>query len=268
MALVLLLCFLLLLPSCARGESLEVVSDDFPNMKYLKSGEYDQEEIKNSMFVDYNKNYKHAYKVSEKDGKLLISEGIDDEYQAATLVNCDNGYFVAVDVGEFDSWVVYYDYRTGDHNDHSAPEGRLVTNYNPFKFEQIDSRNIYLITRTYIHWEDRDSFDNSVVYKLWLSDTESEWQWEELPNVVDGLPVASFYHPESELLYLVTKEGLFAVDEKGELTAYEVPEDLWSHMALTSVVRIGDMIYVGSCFGIYASPVDGGNSIWYPLSPY
>ena len=268
--LILALCVTFCLPSCTAKERLEVVSDDFPKLRYLEAGEFDESEIRLSNYSDVNINYKHAYMVSEKDGKLCISEGIDDEYQAAIKISCDNGYFVSVNVGEYDSWVEYYDYRMGWHEEFPEPVRTLVTNDHPFKFEAVDRHNMYLITYRY----DPDSDSNwdpsmkTVIFKLWLPDLESDWQWEEMPETMAGDPLASFYDSESNFLYLATREGLFAYDEKGNITLYEVPDDLWGYMAITSIVRIDDMIYVGSYFGIYAQPVDGGASTWYPLSPY
>ena len=132
---------------------LKVMSDDFPNIKYLESGEYDEQDISKSFDPEYNKQYKHAYKVSRNDGGLYISEGIDEKLPSAKTVICDNGngYFVSVNLGEFESWVMYYKnfrmgYPTGNQG---APSGEIVTNYNPFSFEIADANNIYLITYTH-----------------------------------------------------------------------------------------------------------------------
>ena len=267
---VILLCISYCLPSCSAKDRLEVVSDDFPKLRYLEAGEYNAEKIKQSLNIEVNIHYKHAYVVSEKDDKLYISEGIDNAYQSAVKVSCDCGYFVSVNVGEYDSWVEYYDYRMGWHEEFPEPVRTLVTNDYPFKFEMIDRHNMYLITYRY----DADSDSNwdpsmkTVIFKLWLSDLDYDWQWEEMPKTMAGDPKASFYDSESKVLYLATREGLFAYDDKGNITSYEIPKDLWGYMAITSVVRIDDMIYVGTYFGIYAQPIDGNASVWYPLSPY
>ena len=272
-SLIFLLCISCCLPSCSAKDRLEVVSEDFPNLRYLKAGEYDEEEIRNSIWIDpyvEYKDYKHLYMVSENDGQLMISEGIGYEFSKSKVAACDNGYFVAVNLGEYDSWVEYYDYRMGWHEEFPEPVRTLVTNDYPFKFEMIDRHNMFLITYRY----DADSDSNwdpsmkTVIFKLWLSDLDSDWQWEEMPKTMAGDPQASFYDSESKVLYLATREGLFAYDDKGNITSYEIPKDLWGYMAITSVVRIDDMIYVGTYFGIYAQPIDGNASAWYPLSPY
>ncbi len=271
LSIALLFCVSLLLPSCAKADHLEVVSEDFPKLRYLQAGEYDEEEIRSSFDIDVNMHYKHAYMVSEKDGKLCVSEGIDYKIQSARKISCDNGYFVSVNIGEFDSWVEYYDYRMGCFDDYPTPEGQLVTNNLPFDFVEIDRRKMYLITEEYDHDSDSNwepDFD-TVLFKLWLPDLNSQWQWEEMPNTIDGWMRASFYHQESGILYLVTSVGLFALAPNGVVTSYPVPGDgLWTYMNHISVVVIDDMIYVGSYFGIYAQSVDGGESTWYPLTPY
>ena len=265
-----LLCVSFVFASCASGERLEVVSEDFPKLKYLKAGEYDKGEIRNSIYLESSILYKHWYKVSEKDGKLFISDCINDEYQPAVKVSCDCGYFVSLNAGEYDSWVEYYEYRMGWHEEFPEPVRTLVTNDHPFRFESIDRHHMYLITYRY----DPDSDSNwipsekTVIYKLWLPDLESRWQWKEMPETMPGDPQASFYDSESEILYIATREGLFAYDANDNIISYEVPTDLWDYMAQSSIVRIENTIYVGSIFGVYAQPVDGGESIWYPLSPY
>ena len=140
---------------------------------------------------------------------------------------------------------------------------------------------MYLIT--YTRLSDGIVTDyHTVIYKLYQPDPNSEWMWQEMPDAIRGLPLDAYYHEKSELLYVVTEYGISSVNTDGSILSYEnIYKDItvwdsddhyevyegWYYSIPTSIVRIDDMIYVGSYFGIYAQPVDGGASTWYPLSP-
>ena len=71
--LILALCVTFCLPSCTAKERLEVVSDDFPKLRYLEAGDFDEDQADRIDEPDFD--LENMYYVSKKDGKLFLYNG-------------------------------------------------------------------------------------------------------------------------------------------------------------------------------------------------
>ena len=95
---------------------------------------------------------------------------------------------------------------------------------------------------------------------------DQQWNWKPIAEV-DGSYRVGCYDKETETLYVVTLTGIYAIDKSGELFSYNIP-DYIDDLVANSATVIDGVLYIGSWCGIYAQPIDGSASTWYPLSPY
>lgn len=255
--LILVLCVSLILPSCGKGERLEVVSEDFPKLRYLEAGEFDQGQADRINAPDFELN--NMYYVSEKDGKLFIYNGINEYsyYRDSYMIHLNyTGYFVGINMGEFGGWLRYYDERPF----YNTEEGILVSNSNCLGYQEVDSEKLFLFVGDVAH------LFNKGRTEIYLAEyVDQQWNWKPIAEV-DGSYRVGYYDKETETLYVVTLTGIYAIDKSGELFSYNIP-DYIDDLVANSATVIDGVLYIGSWCGIYAQPVDGSASTWYPLSP-
>ena len=253
----LLLCISLFLFSCAGGERLEVVSDDFPKLRYLEAGDFNESMVEG--FLDPAFELTNMYYVSEKDGLLCLYNGIDDyyDYRDSHLLHLNGtGYFVGINMGEFGGWLRYYEGKPYDNTD----EGVLVSESNCWGYQKVDYGKFYSFVGDVAHL---NCLGRTEIYLMEYID--KQWNWKSIADI-DGAYSVSCYDEDKETLFVVTLTGIYAIDNSGKLSSYSVNE-YFDELAPNSIIVIDDVLYIGSWCGIYAQPVDGSASTWYPLSP-
>ena len=151
----LLIGLVLLLTSCSRHNNLKVSIDG--EEKILISKEYDEE-----LYI-YKDTQKAAVKINS--GKIIVKL-VEPTNSGILCVN--NGYFVGVNIGEFDGWVKYFPYYS-DLTDMTA--GKTVVHDNWLEFIKINNNLGYAITYT----QSILGNGNGSIYLLELID--SEWTW-------------------------------------------------------------------------------------------
>lgn len=255
------LCVSLILPSCGKGERLEVVSDDFPKLRYLEAGDFDEDQADRIDAPDFELN--NMYYVSEKDGKLFIYNG-RTEYSYSSrrdsyMVHLNSiGYFVGINMGEFGGWLRYYEGKPFYNNE----EGILVADSNCLGYQQATFDKLFMFVGDVAHL-----FTKGRTEIYLMESDDKKWTWRPIGEVDGAYRGVSCYDKESETLYMVTHTGIYAVDKNEKLSSFAVP-DYFGDLIANSATVIDGVLYIGSWCGIYAQPIDGSASTWYPLSPY
>ena len=255
MAMVLILLFLL--SACSWGApTLSVISYDYEGLHTMRAGEIDKRMLELWSYIEINPYYGYMCHISEKNGMLFVSS--DWEYDDTFIMCGNNGYFVGVDIGEFDGWVTYYPYYSV-----FAPEivgePRMVAGENCRGLIGIDDRNGYALTGLAHLFTDRGA-----LYRLSLPEGESDWTWSKVADL-PGCPRAYDYHEEAQTVYIVTSQELLALSTVDDSLTVLADLDPWRHSGVTSVVALDGKVYVGMGMGIYEYDLATGQSLWYPL---
>ena len=141
--------------SCSNDRnSLAVTSTDYADLNRMEAGAFD-EKLARSWYDVNNPYWERNCHISYENGVLLVQDQ-DGEQEVYSFAG-DNGYFLGIDMGEFDGWVRYYPYHSEQPE---AGESVLVVDQNAKGFCRIDNRNAYLFTADY--WAGEGSF----VYRL------------------------------------------------------------------------------------------------------
>ena len=234
----------------SEPERVRVHSSDYASLQYLEPGEFDREQ---SLYWNLPENPYHAYRchISVSEEGLLISN--QSGRQETYLTQFDNGYFIGVDLGEFDGWVRYVPYFS------TLPEAGdsvLVSDENCRGILAKDRRNGYLLTG------DALAMTGSI-YLLQCSDAGDQWTWKLLA-ALEELPLACTYEKEQELLYVVTSGSILSVSADQQVSTL-VRSGMFNEIGANSVVFYEDSFWCGSPMGVYRYCVQTGEEIWYPM---
>lgn len=256
------ICFGLIinLTACSPDKSnrLKVVSSDYPEIKYLISKEFDSELLSlwtspNNPYQDYN-----CYISMENNDLCISNKAINTKM---FLQQFNNGYFVGVNLGEFDGWVRYYPYYS---NDPIAGPSRTVTTENCCGIIPVDREHGYLLTYGEFLSTETDLYEyRGVIYNLSYSYDKREWEWNILTSF-DGIPYCYSYVQDNSILYVVIGKNIVSVDANGKLTVI-VESELVEKIATNSIIYVDGLIYCGSPMGVYSYCVSTGQETWYPL---
>lgn len=258
-----LLSLLLLLPvltSCHAIQSVPVSSRDYPNLTHLEAAEFDAEELFRVWSSVDNPYEDYRCSVSVENGKLVIRNA--PPKPATTLVQFDCGYFLGVNIGEFDGWVRYYPYFS---NLPEAGESRLVVDEACCGMVAIDRVSGILLTDCSggIVFG-TPSYDLGSIYWLYLNRSDLTWSWEKIAGT-KGLPRAICPAENGSGWYIVTTGELLHLSADLSLTKLTDSQMLDTIWALDSIVEWNGKLWCGSPMGVYCFDPQTQSETWYPM---
>ncbi len=240
-----------------HADTLAVKSIDYDGLTELTAAEPDEEMIKNWSLISQNPYVDYICYLTVS-GESLVVSNFHDSPNTFMTHRTTNGYFLGVDVGEFDGWVKYFPYYSA-----VAPEivgsSRDVVNENCRGFVEDWSRNVYLFTWDYAGLYSPGS---GVIYELRLPSLDGEWEWKQVAEVA-GKPLFFEYDRENKIIYVVSSMELvaFSLEDYSVTTLSDL--SLWG--AATSMVRIDNKLYIGMAMGIYEYDLATADTKWYPM---
>ena len=261
---VFLLLFVLVFSACTKGDSnvLHVKSIDYNGLTELTAAEPDEEMIRNWILIDQNaySDYTCCLTIS---GNQIVVSNYDTYPNTYITQRTANGYFVGVDVGEFDGWVKYFPHYSTLGPEIAGPS-RDVVNENCRGFVEEGSGNIvYLFTCDYAGLYPPGS---GYIYELHFPSLngEREWEWVRV-NEIEGIPLFLEYDRENKIIYIVSSLELVAFSLEDYSVTALADLSLWQYSAATSMVRLNDKLYIGMAMGIYEYDLTTAETKWYPM---
>ena len=235
--------------SSSNETVLTVTSHDYKGLKELYAAEIDEEAVGNWSLMTLNPYYGYICHVALRNDELYVSS--EWEYQNSFTVMGNCGYFVGVDLGEFDGWVRYHSY--------DKDEPILVVNENCRGFVKVDNDTAYLFTG-FCHI----FHDEGAVYKLSFSPEYDESSCVKIADL-SGNPLVYTYNKVSQTVYVATTKELLAVSLVDNSITTLSDISLWEHSGATSIVEHNGKLYVGFCMGIYEYDLETKKVMWYPM---
>ena len=232
------LCF----SACSGKGSLDVMSYDYQGLVKMEQNDIDLDYIWQNFTG-------HYCGVSLENEKLVISRP-DINKRSYTMMG-NYGYFVGVDLGEFDGWVRFFPYDGDD------TEPLLVVDENCRGFVERGQGKGELLLTGLAHM----GLNEGALYKLYLVD--KQWHWEKLCDLGSS-PNAYFYNKDTGILYIVTDMAILAYTEEDGLETLLKNEDL-GYMYPNSLVELDGKLYVGMALGVYEYDLGNGSTSWYTL---
>ena len=250
---ILILLFVIFVPSCSNSAPLLINSFDYPKLVQLKPGEFDSDIANDWYSYEYAE---YSCYVSINEGELLISNRTNETKVYTEMFNY--GYFVGVDLGEFDGWVKYYPYNSIDLGE---TDGTLVVAENCAAIVKRSNVNGYLLTSDYGGIIGNDDIGHA--YELQYSTAKDDWTYEII-GPLGGRPLNCFYVEEEDKLYVVTTQNIVVITNAKQIEII-VESNLIKSICPNSIVFLEGTLYCGSPFGIYRYNISTGEEIWYPV---
>ncbi len=258
----LLILSLLLLCSCTAAKDsgadvLKVKSIDYNGLTELTAAEPDEAVIKKWSNSEANPFWDCECYLTVSGDQLVVSN--DSAYETRFITHrTTNGYFLGVDVGEFDGWVKYFPHYSARQPEIVGPS-RDVVNENCRGFVEESGNKVYLFTWKYAGLYSPGS---GFIYELRLPDSKGEWEWEKV-NEFPGRPWCFEYDRENRIIYIVSSFELlaFSIDDYSVTTLADL--SLWG--SANSMVRLNDKLYIGMAMGIYEYDLATAETKWYPI---
>ena len=248
---------ILLIVSCASKNRVKVLSTDYPELRYLEPGEFDE---KLSWKWNLNENPYNSYAcgVGVQDGTLTVNN--TGRSQKSYTEGFDGGYFLGVDYGEFDGWVRYYPYystypETGD--------SQMVVEENCRSIVKLDLQTGLLLTAQsggilVEHTEDYGS-----IFLLQFDSTTLKWSWEKVAKT-HGAPRAICEACDENGWYIATDYELVFLTADYKATTL-ISGSLISKIGANSIINLDGKIWCGSPMGIYCFDMHTQSEVWYPM---
>ena len=248
---------ILLAVSCTSKNRVKVLSADYPELRYLEPGEFDE---KLSWKWNLNENPYNSYAcgVGVQDGTLTVNN--TGRSQKSYTEGFDGGYFLGVDYGEFDGWVRYYPYystypETGD--------SQMVVEENCRSIVKLDLQTGLLLTAQsggilVEHTEDYGS-----IFLLQFDSTTLKWSWEKVAKT-HGAPRVICEACDEKGWYIATDYELVFLTADYKATTL-ISGSLISKIGANSIINLDGKIWCGSPMGIYCFDMHTQSEVWYPM---
>lgn len=251
-------CLVAVLFSCSSPVRRIDVTSTYNGLNRLEEGEIDIDRLNDWIYIEGNPYHDRECAVSVHDGILHVSE-IDDDANRRYMFIGDNGYFLGVNIGEFDGWVRYYPFNSAT----LSLESKLICENNCVGMVKCNNREGYFVVYD-IESEDQ----KGTIYKLTLPDTDSKWECRQVA-IVEGIPQCMGYDEERKELIVASDKGLYLINvTDGDLSpvSLTVPsQDVWSVIQPNSIAALDEFIYVGTSTGVYEYDRNTSEYHWYPV---
>ncbi len=253
MSLIIIVCF----AGCnRRAERIEVFSPDFPNLRKLTACEFDSD--KNEKYYSGDSSYLPflSCRIEKKGASIIVRKTRENEGYTHIIL-LDYGYFIGVNIGEFDGWVRFYPYNSACF----GLESTLVVNENCLGFIKISNQKGYLVTEDYRSMSPFNCFGH--LFELNADYDSGTVKWEKIAET-DTAPFAFTYDEETESVYMATCTSIIMIDKNhtGKIVKEtEMPFEI----LINSMIKIGNSLFCGSFTGIYEYRIDSDEEFWYPF---
>lgn len=247
-----LIIFLTVLNSCHKTTALDVCYDDCNNFRFSKVEQtarlYNEDDVFGPFFL------------KSKSEKLYVYN-FNVEGNSNTTMIVRNGFLLGVDAGEFGGFVKFCPLK-GLEDKYSE---ELICNENFVRFLRIDENNIILFT----------GLDHMGIFKgsIWLITYNTDTDKHDYRKMldIDGEALSVVY--EEGVLYVLQRTRLLKITNFEEIEELMQFDDLpiikcneagfYSQDCPCSMVKIENMIYIGTLLGIYTYDVETSNMTWY-----
>ena len=249
--------------SCVSKTGLEVKSSDF-NLTRMQPKAFNKDEAYD-WFTPDNSYLDYYCFVSVEDGKLCVNCH-ESAYPSVFHMEFDCGYFVGVDLGEWDSWIYYYPYHSNMiDEDPSVSPPVLVSTESCKGFIKIDNRHGYLLTGPqHIDILTAPVSEEGTLHELRYSEEMEKWTWKEQLSFT-GSPLAFFYSEDDSMLYIATTKNILAVKNFDQVEIL-VESDIIGSIGVNSLVCLEGVFYCGSAMGVYSFDPEKNTETWYPAN--
>lgn len=265
---VLLIVSLLTLASCSAPNTIEVTSMDYPSLKKISPGEFDESLCWKYILANY-KWHNYSCRLSVENGKLFVSnERADMPYEQHEMFN--HGYLLGTDYGEFSGWV-----RWCLQEELIYPEGKrptveetVLSDENCRFIIRLERETdcAFVVLDTVCMMDDYEA--DTLVYRFERIRTGSGYDYTlEFTEIASlgGDCTAYLNCKEEECIYLATECGIYRLNYDGTLETVVEDEDFRYMVQITSILLYEGELYCSSPLGIYRYNPETGESIWYPM---
>lgn len=242
--------------------AIEVTSQDYPMLTTMEVGAFDPDRVRDWYVAEDNPYKQYSCSVSVEDGKLEISNKRNDN-TGVYLQQFNNGYFMGVDLGEFDGWVRYFPYYSNLYDLHPDIIGEpvVVVQQPCFGFIQQDLDHGYVLTRGL-------NADENVYYGMIYElngyrGKGGSWTWSEYASF-EGVPQSFLYNQEDNSIYVATTAGIYLITDGGHVQTI-VDSAVSGAIRANSMVLLDGSIYCGSSAGVYRYDMEKNLEAWYPM---
>lgn len=239
--------------SCQYGQGLKVCSTDYPALKTLYPGEFDYA-LAQTWWLPDNPYADYSCNIRLLNGELYLESKATET--TSFVAQFDNGYFVGLDLGEFDGWVKYYPYYSNLLEE--LPD-TIVSVDNCKGIVKVGSQLGYVLTSCFSGTTPEQS--SGTVYKLTCE--EGLWKWQDTISL-SGAPLAYFV-TEDLMIYIVTTRNIVCFSQDQQLHTI-VESDLIAAIGANSIVYMDQTIYCGSPMGVYSYSISSQTETWYPIN--
>ena len=241
-----------LLTGCDKGKDrIEVYSTDYPGLRQLYAKKFSYAECRDWYSADNPYNIIYTCHVSEENGKIVISNDYGDE-DGSTLFPCDYGYFLGVNLGEYDGWVRYFTYGFRSFE----PEDPIMVIYEAcrgFYRRELKDDNALLLT---------SGIRGGTLLSLTADREEGKWDWEIIAEF-DSVP-RRFTVGEDGVAYVVCRDSIRSVSPDRNISILK-KTDIPFYATVNSMIVKGRSLICGTALGVYEYKLDTSEEYWYPI---
>lgn len=243
--------------SCAPVDHVRVLSADYPKLRYLEPGEFD-EALSWKWYSDENPYNSYVCKVGIQDGMLTVNNGEDFPKTHIQGFHC--GYFLGVDYGESDGWVRYYPYYSTLPE---AGDSQMVVEENCRGIIGLDLETGLLLTEQHHgFWVNRAEEIGSI-FLLQLDCATWKWSWKKIAKT-HGAPRVICEAGDGNGWYIATDYELVFLSQDFNVSTL-ISESLISKIGANSIVNLNGKIWCGSPIGVYCFDLQTQDETWYPM---
>ena len=250
--------------SCMKQQQdiLHVQSVDYVWLTELEAETPDEGAINNWIHNAVSTGLTNDCYVSERNGNLIVSNLCMNQ-QAYTMPG-DNGYFVGVDMGEFDSWVMFFPYYSAIMPE-LVREPEMVVNEHCLGFVKVDNTRGYLFTRKEAdHSAYLEHPNIGLVYELQFPTGKSNWECTKIADL-EGFKFQFVYDKVSSLIYIATNKSLLSFSTVDHSVVELADLSLWESIGCSSIVQLNGKLYLSMHMGIYEYDLSKSDWKWYPI---
>ncbi len=242
--------------ACGQSRRLTVTSDDFPDLKVMREGEFDEEQVEKWLYeIEPRPDWYLDYDchVSVTNDRLFISKSGSDSNAYSAVLN--GGTLVGVDIGEFDGWIRFYSFMMGRPEPY-MPTDVLLSRENCQGLIEIDYEHGWALTGL-----SHMLTDEGAVYRYWYDSDLKQACLEKIADL-DSKPRAYYYDREETTLYIATRKSICVVREDNTVDSIA---SFSERMYPNSMVYLDGLLYCGTGYGVLSVDPATGETIFFPM---
>ena len=252
---------ILLIPSCAREESLVAYASDYGGAIEFTSDIFDVDKIiamrrSTSPYFNYTCYVSKNHGYGKREDRLVVSNECSETIK--TII-AGSGWFVGVDYSEFLSGIMYYPSTNG--REFGGMEPKMVLGEICVGLFEINNE-LYAVT---CYNSCTEAPTKVSLYRLIYPTKENGLKCyaEKITEIPDVNFADAATVTDDGLIYVVTTEHFYSISTDGTVTNIDVPEE-WMYLCKDSIVEVNRDIYVGTHCGILRYEPDMDKFTWFP----